>query len=396
MLPSAKRLGILALLGVAVVVAAVANAQTTNTATRTNTNTFGNNANVGVRIGPGVLLNSIGNTMASNPYNPSLTPNYTCYGYCPGQYYGGCYGSSYSYGGYYSGGYGCTDPYAGYLEGAAAVITAQSQFMTSRSQSRILDEQAKQAAVDTRAKIYAEWKYEKNDQPTLAQIRREAIEQAYKIDVFHADPVAIWSGGALNRIFEHAARIQGQNVAGPLINLNEETLKKINFTSGIAGNIVALKNRGKLDWAGLFVKRPEFDKEREKLNTLAGDAYRMARQNNRVDRGVLVDMEQNLKALEEKLRAKVHDEDPNEWSAALRYVNSLNKALTILSGPNPGKWFEDSPVSGKTVGELVQNMSNAGLRFAPVRDGEEEYYNALYKALVSYDLGITQKSRSGS
>jgi hypothetical protein len=405
MLPSAKRLGILALLGTGVIVAAVANAQT-NTITRTNTNTFGNNANVGVRIGPGVLYNSIGNTMTSNPYNPSLTPNYSCYGYCPyGSYSGSCYGSGYGNGGYgggygggyYSGLYGCTDPYNGYLTGAAAVITAQSQFITARSQARVTDEQAKQAAVDTRARIYAEWKYEKNEQPTLAQIRREAIEQAYKIDVFHADPVAIWSGSALNRIFEHAARIQGQNVAGPTVNLNEDTLKKINFTTGVAGNIVALKNQGKLDWPSLFLTRPEFAKERDQLSTLAADAYRTGRQNNRVDPGVLVDMERNLKSLEEKLRARVQDEDPNDYSTAMRYLTSLNKAMTILKGPNPGKWLDPQfPVSGKTVGELVQNMSNAGLRFGPVRDGEEEFYNALYKALVSYDLGITQKSRSGS
>src|SRR5207253_501745 len=134
-------------------------------------------------------------------------------------------------------------PYNGFLTGAAAVISSQAQFITARSQSRILDEQAKQAAVDTRARIYAEWKYEKNDQPTLAQIRREAIEQAYKIDVFHADPLAVWSGSALNRIFDHAARIQGQNVAGPTINLNDDTVKKINFSTGVAGNIGALKNK---------------------------------------------------------------------------------------------------------------------------------------------------------
>lgn len=399
MLPPVKRLGILALLGAAVVVAAAAHAQNNNRINRTNTNTFGNNTQL--RIGPGVLLNSIGNTMSSNPYNPSLTPNYTCYGYCPyGQYNGGCYGSGYGnggygYGGYYSGNYGCSDPYNGYLTGAAAVISSQAQFITARAQSHVTEEQAKQAAVDTRARIYAQWKYEKNDQPTLAQIRREAIEQAYKMDVFQADSASIWSASALNRIFEHTARIQGQGVAGPTINLNEDALKKINFSTGVAGNIVALKNNGKLEWPSLFLTRPEFAKERDQFTGLAADAYRMAIQNNKVDPGVIVDMERDLKILDEKLRARVHDEDPNDYAAALRYLGSLNRALAALKGPNPARHFELA-VGGKTVGELVQNMANAGVRFAPARDGDEEYYNALYKALVSYDLGISQKSRSGS
>src|SRR5262249_51997269 len=169
-------------------------------------------------------------------------------------------------------------------------ITSQSQFITARSQARVTDEQAKQAAVDTRARIYAQWKYEKNDQPTLAQIRREAIEQAYKMDVFQADPVAVWSASALNRIFEHTARIQGQGVAGPTVNLNEDTLKKVNFSTGVAGNIVALKNKGKLEWPSLFLTRQEFDKERDQFTGLAADAYRMAIQNNKVDPGVIVDM----------------------------------------------------------------------------------------------------------
>jgi hypothetical protein len=394
MIPPAKQLGILAMLGSALVVAAAANAQNNNNITRTNTNTFGNNTNL--RIGPGVLLNSVGNTMGSNPYNPSLTPNYSCYGYCPGgQYTGGCYGSSYSYGGYYSGGYGCPDPYNGYLTGAAAVISSQAQFITSRAQAHVTEEQAKQAAVDTRARIYAQWKYEKNDQPTLAQIRREAIEQAYKMDVFQADPVAIWSGSALNRIFEHAARIQGQNVAGPTININEDTLKKINFSTGVAGNVAAVKNKGKLDWPSLFLTRPEFAKERDELNALAADAYRMAVQNNKVDPGVLNDMDRDLSLLEEKVRARVQDEDPNDYSTAMRYLDSLKKAMRILKGPEPAKHFELG-VGGKTIGELVQNMASSGVKFGPARDGDEQFYNALYKALVSYDLGITQKSRSGS
>jgi hypothetical protein len=43
---------------------------------------------------------------------------------------------------------------------------------------------------------------------------------------------------------------------------------------------------------------------------------------------------------------------------------------------------------GKTVGDLVKDMSNKGLRFAPAQDGDEGAYSALYKAMAAYDYGM--------
>ena len=50
------------------------------------------------------------------------------------------------------------------------------------------------------------------------------------------------------------------------------------------------------------------------------------------------------------------------------------------------KWV----AKGKTVAELIQNMTAAGLRFAPATPGDEGAYRALHFALVAYDDGITQ------
>src|SRR5262249_53339645 len=170
----------------ALALVASAHAQTTNV-TRTNTNTFG--ANSQIRIGPGILLNDQRyNPMSSNPYNPNSSQGYTCFGYCQSGLNYGCYGSGYGYGGYgggYGGYSGYCDPSAGFLQGGASVISSQSQFIVAKRQAQLINEQARQAAVDTQRKIYEEWKYEKNDQPTLEQIRRENWEQAYKHAVFH-------------------------------------------------------------------------------------------------------------------------------------------------------------------------------------------------------------------
>jgi hypothetical protein len=388
MLPLTKRLGLIAALGaVALVMAAdVAHAQNTNT--NTMTNTFTTNSG-GIRVGPGVLLNNFRyNPMINNPYNPSTTPGYTCYGYCPaGSYSGGCYGSSYGYGYTY-----CQDPFNGYLTGAASVITSQAQFVTARRQADILKEQARQAAVDTQRKIYEEWKYEKNDQPTLEQIRRDAWEQAYKRSVFHPPLNDIWTADALNRIFDHAARIQNRGIAGTRIAVDEDSLKHINFSTGVAGNIGALKDKGKLNWPAVL-ERNDFAPERTRFSQLAADAVRQGGDNNKVESAVLRDMERDLDSLDQKLTDRIRDISPDDYIAGKHYLQELKQAVRILKRPDVADYINGKyNVRGGTIGELIQNMANAGVRFAPARSGEEAAYNSLYKSLLTYDLSLAEKS----
>jgi hypothetical protein len=395
MLPSIKKLGAIALFGGALAVVTMAHAQTTNTVTRTTTNTFG--ANSAIRVGPGVLINDQRyNPIANNPYNPSTGPYSTCYGYCPGGSYSGCYGSGYGYGGsgYYSGGY-CQDPYNGYLTGAASVISSQGQFLMNKRQAEMYSEQAKQLAVDTRRKIYEEWKYEKNDQPTLEQIRRDQWKQAYEHSIFHPPLNDIWSADALNRILDHAARIQNRGIAGSLIDLDEATVNKINFSTGVAGNIGVLKNQGKLAWTSIL-NRKTYEEERLKFNQLAADAVRQGGTNNVVDAGVQEDMERNLNLLDDKLTSRIREYSPDDYISAKHYIDDLRSALRILKREDVAKHINDDfRVTAKTIGELIKNMSKAGVRFAKARDGEEWAYNALYRALVSYDLGLGEKAGDG-
>ena len=392
MLPSVKKLGAIALFGGALALVTVAHAQTT--VTRTSTNTFGANSNF--RVGPGVLVNNPSyNSLASNPYNPTTGSYATCYGYCPsGQNYG-CSGSGYGYGGSYGSTY-CQDPYNGFLTGGASVISSQGQFLMNKRQAEMYSEQAKQMAVDTRRKIYEEWRYEKNDQPTLEQIRRDQWKQAYEHSIFHPPLNDIWSADALNRIFDHAARLQNRGIAGSTtIPLDENTLSKINFSTGVAGNIGVLKNKGKLSWTSIL-NRKTYEEERLRFNQLAIDAVRQGGENNAVDVGVLEDMERNLNALDDKLTSRIREYSPNDYIAAKHFLDDLRSALVILKRDDVAKHINgDFAVSAKDIGVLIKNMSIAGVRFAKARQGEEWAYNALYRAMLSYDLSLGEKAGDG-
>jgi hypothetical protein len=423
MIPFTRQFGVLVLLGGALAISASVHAQTTNTRTVTNTNTFGPNSTI--RIGPGVLVNRLGSTgsLYGNPYAPTPLSPYSGYGYSPsGSYSGGCYGSGYGNGGGTNGGYSvgsgnysggsygasggtsgysggnsgayggsCGDPYSGYLTGGAAVISSQASFLVSKRQADVLHEQARSSAVDVQRKIYEEWKYERNDQPTLEQIRRENWEQAYKRAIFNPPLNDIWSADALNRIFDHASRIQGRGLAGQTIPLDDETVNQISFSIGVAGNVGALKDKGKLHWPKVL-ERKEFGTERNLFTHLTADAVRQGAMNNKVDNGTIEAMESNLAALNEKLAERIRDLSPDNYVGAKHYLNELDQALRILKRTDVAKFLNNEYVArGKTVGELIQDMSSLGLRFAPAVPGNEAAYNSLYRGLVAYDLDLARK-----
>jgi hypothetical protein len=334
-----------------------------------------------------------------SPVAPQLYANvpayYGAYSSSPGSAYGGSPGYGYSgspgYG--YGGGWYYQDPFNGYLTGAAAVINAQGQFAKDWQTSRLMKEQVKQAAIDTQRKMFEEWQFERNNQPKLEQIRREAIEQAWQRAIFQPPANDIWSADALNRILDHASRIQSAGAnKGREIPIDPEAVGKLNFSTGVAGNIGALRDKGKLSWPPILDKN-DFDKERDRFSELAKDAVNQARANSRVERTTLDQMNEDIKSMTQKLSARVGDLDPSDYMEAKRYLKELSQAMKILQRKDVGKYLDGSyKAEGATAGELIKNMTEKGLRFAPAAQGDEAAYNALYQALVAYDLDLARKS----
>src|SRR5436853_5568320 len=57
------------------------------------------------------------------------------------------------------------DPYGGYLHGAADVIRAQSQYMISFQQGRLIKEDVRKAKIDNRRKEIEQWLWERENIP---------------------------------------------------------------------------------------------------------------------------------------------------------------------------------------------------------------------------------------
>src|SRR5206468_72127 len=93
------------------------------------------------------------------------------------------------------------NPLGDTLRGAAAAVNANGNFMLQQQQTWILYEQRRQAAVDTRRKIYDEWLYERATAPDPT-VERSKWQQA-QLSRALLDPSMpeVLSGDTLNTLY---------------------------------------------------------------------------------------------------------------------------------------------------------------------------------------------------
>ncbi len=278
-------------------------------------------------------------------------------------------------------------PYGGYLSGAADVINAQGQMMVSQQQAYLMREQVRQASIDTRRKNMDEYLYERAVAPTTEDEReRFRLEQLRRS---RNDPplTEIWSGKALNDLLLGIQQQQAKNIRGPDVPLQQDTLDRINVTSGAtSGSVGVLRDGGKLRWP-FVLKGSAYKEDRLKLDKLAFDATRQA-QAGAVDADTLQGMTEAATNLRATLRDNVAEISPNDYISGQRFLNEIDSTIRTLQDPNIANYVTHKwAAKGNNVGELVQQMSSQGLRFAPAVSGDQSAYVSLHTAMVAYFAG---------
>jgi hypothetical protein len=363
-----------------------------------------------------------------NPY-PAYNPMYNAGYYNPYMYTGGGYGGGGGYGNPYlgtgnstqvsttqGGGGGTTisttsvgdpyinpyvgyyNPYGGYLSGVADLVTARANSMVTYNRALLVQNEVFRSQLDTRRRVWEEARYERMNLMNSEQVRLSNIQSA--LDRARRDPPLpeIWSGQSLNDLYQFLASQQGKGVKGPTIPVGEDVLKHINLTTGKEGNVgllYTIKNAGKISWP-VALQDAAFDGTRSNLDKNIPDAIDAAKKNGRVSSGLVSDIKTDVQKMQDILKSRVSETTSSDWSEAKKYLNMLSEAARTLSDPNVGNYFNGKwAAQGKTVGELVENMSrNQGLQFAAATPGDEWAYRALYYAMAAYDAGMQQNVSS--
>jgi hypothetical protein len=276
------------------------------------------------------------------------------------------------------------NPYGSFTSGVADIINAQSNTWKDYEQAGIMKEQKRQAQIDTRRKSFDEWLYERDKTPTPEDEReRQRIEDIRRA---RNDPPAneIWSGIALNQMLVAIQQMHSQGIRGPTVPLNQDILHHINVTSGMTtGSLGLLKDGGKLQWP-LPLQDASYETDRKRLDELAPMAYEQAKYGP-VKADILNNMIEAVKNINSTISHNIMALTPKQYSQSKSYLRDLDGTINGLQDPNIANYASRKwAATGNTVGELVVQMSQQGLKFAPAVQGDQPAYTALHRGMVEY------------
>jgi len=313
-----------------------------------------------------------------NPYTPSIGSGFVN-PYTPG---GGIGSSPYTPGG--SGAYPYTfiPPEGYFLKGAADVMNAYGNVLTSSEQARL-------KTIKERFELDL---YIKANTPTYTEIQAKITKETLKRIQNTSNVSEIWSGRAPKILLDDLRhKVRGKKISIDPIPLSEEVLKHLNITTKPGGNLGLLRTEGRFSWPPALGDLLSKD-EREQIEKWASRAVNLAA--NGSDPGNLVpDLQTALEKARDMLLQKVNEIPTTQYMEAKRFLNDFDSARQALAQKDAVQFFKFQrwASGGKTIQEVVEYMAENGLEFAPAVQGDESAYQALNSALQAYNIAFNNQ-----
>jgi hypothetical protein len=249
------------------------------------------------------------------------------------------------------------------------------------ARAALLLEQAVAERLANRRRAFDELLYERDKTPTPEQ---ELLGRSRD-----NPPVSeVLSGKALNALLDDLRKLgaggDSSKLPNALLPLDENGLQHINVTRG-AGSVALLKHGGRLNWPDALTGA-EFQQPRERLAALATEAVEQAARNGRVDPDTLRQTADEVDQLRTLLRRNIQGVSLPSYIEARHFLQSFDDALVALQQSDVAGHFTGGyALKAQTVRELVKQMTDNGLRFAPATPGDEAAYKMLREALAACD-----------
>jgi hypothetical protein len=348
-------------------------------------------------LGPVGRVTSLANPAGRVTSNGTVTPYGTAgltniYG--PPGYNNGSYdptGGTYipgqgGYGGY--GGYGWVPDYnADFLRGTADVISSSGSLLIRQQQSRLIQQQVEAAKLENHKRLWDQWLYERYNMPTLQDERERWNQLATRRALTDPPTTEILTGGTLNQLLQTLKN----KTNGKPIPIDENILKQINVIDPNGGNLGVLKPAKEgngLNWPQPL-RGEAYSDEIKKVNQRVVELLKQAEFKGEVDAGALQNLATAIAKLKDKVQASQGEMTLMDQIQAKRFLNQLENARYALGQPKAADILTGKLApKGKTIPELLTNMRDSGIMFAPSTNGDEAAYVALYNALQSYALSV--------
>jgi len=202
----------------------------------------------------------------------------------------------------------------------------------------------------------------------------------------------IRSGRALNDLLRELQALRSSRLRGPEEPLHPDLLGKIGLTDNPGAETLSalalFAREGRFNWPPLLCQ-DLFAPARERFQAAAQMAVPQAARGRLSPEG-LAGLHKALAELERTLYvASGLGEKPTVLIQGSRYLRQLTEEVRSLPSPGAASRLAGraSP-RGRTVAELLEDLSQRGLCFAPAEEGSALAYTTLYKQLAAYGTAI--------
>jgi hypothetical protein len=276
------------------------------------------------------------------------------------------------------------------LNGQANVIGAQGDLMLQQEQARIDREKANQAKIQTK-KQTLDWKnYERANTWTFTDEQDRNKSLLLRRMLSSPSDAEITSGRSLNVIMPYLHQLAAQGVQGPPVPLFPALMKDVNVTVGSAPSVGLLRSPGPLQWP-LSLQGPAQEKLDGQVTALVAQGRA-----GKVDPALFTEVQKGITSLRQDLNNKyvtTSGVDVGAWVSGRNFLDELATSVRAVGRPGASQFLNNNVAAqGRTVDELVMNMTSNGLRFAPATVGREAAYFALQSAFTTFAAGAQNGS----
>jgi hypothetical protein len=272
-----------------------------------------------------------------------------------------------------------------FLQGEADQTRAYGEVLNATEQARITREKANQAKLDTRKQAFDQMLYEKANTPTYTEALTK--DKANILTRLMNFPVRseITDGKTLNAMLPLLQALSNQGTMGQPVPLSQSLINELNISGSGTGSVGMLRGGGQVDWPiGLQ------GKNQQALDKLLPDAYNAAA-TGKLTPKLMKQVRTEMATMRQTLRDQCQKEeiDTSTYLQAIEFYNSLESSINALERPDARKQLSGaySP-RARNVQELVDFMTDNGLKFAPSAPGNENAYQATHDAFVRYARAV--------
>jgi hypothetical protein len=273
------------------------------------------------------------------------------------------------------------------LIGSADVMRAYGSVVTAQEQARLLNEQWRQAKLDTVKREFDLRMYIKANTPTYTQEQERIAKVTLRRIQTNSLPGEVTNGKAINYLLDDLRKYPSKKVSAETMALEEGVLTRLNVTKNTYG-LGVLRDEGKVTWP-TALQEMLTTKQRKALDEQIQNLVKGAAK-DRLDVNILRDVRNETDKLREDLVKRVNETPTAQYLDAKRFLQEFYEATVALERGEAQiqAKFNRFVEGGRSVQEIADYLIKNGLKIGPATAADEAAYRAFHTGLASYDVVV--------